>query len=120
MFQQPNEFKYTAATGKAYIIYILKFWRADDYFVKYQIRGSQRDFFWYGRMSEERALLDLDIGKKEKKSISKEELENKIREHLEALFVSVMKKGLDRGFEETNTEFVFYKEPFVTKRTWAE
>ena len=120
MFQSPNEFKYVAATGKSYIIYLLKSWRADDYIVKYQIRTEDRDFFWHGRMSEERALLDLKIDKKEKKSIAGEDLANKIKEHLEALFVSVMKKGLDKGFEEPGIEFVFYKEPFVTKRIWTE
>ncbi|OGC39181.1 hypothetical protein A2Y85_08655 [candidate division WOR-3 bacterium RBG_13_43_14] len=120
MFQQLNEFKYTAATGKVYIVYFLKFWRTDDYFVKYQIRSSDKDFFWYGRMSEERARLDLKISKKEKKSIAKEDIENKIKDHLETLFVSVMKKGLDKGFEEPHTEFVFHKEPFASKRIHAE
>jgi hypothetical protein len=120
MFQQPNEFKYTAATGKSYIVYLLKFWRAGDFIVKYQIRGSDKDFFWYGRMSEERALADLKLEKKDKKSVAQEMLINRIREHMEALFVSVMKRGLDKGFEEPNTEFVFYKDLFVTKRTRTE
>lgn len=115
MFQQLNEFKYKAATGKEYIVYFLKFWHAKDYFIKYQIRATEKEIFWYGRMSEERALIDLEISKKEKKSIKKEELESKIKDHLEKLIVSVMKKGLDKGFEEPNTEFVFYKESFVSK-----
>ena len=71
-------------------------------------------------MSRERALIDLKISQKETKSIAKEDLVNRIKDHLRALFVSVMKKGLDKGFEEPNTEFVFYKEPLVAKRTWQE
>lgn len=120
MFQQLNEFKYKAATGNEYIIYFLKFWKADDYCIKYQIRGADKDIFWYACMSEERALLDLKISKKDKKAISKEEFEKKVKDHLEAIFVSVMKKGLDKGFEEPNTEFVFYKEPFVSRRIHSE
>lgn len=120
MFQQLNEFKYKAATGKEYIIYFLKFWKVEDYCIKYQIRGMEKDFFWYGCMSEERALIDLQISKKDKKSISRDDLEKKIKDHLEVLFVSVMKKGLDKDFEEPNTEFIFYKEPFVSKRIHSE
>ncbi len=123
MFQQLNEFKYTAKTGKVHIIYFLKFWPADyekdDYIVKYQIRTPEKDFFWFGRISKERALLDLKISAKDMK-FTAEELENKIKDHLKMLFISVMKKGLDKGFEEPNTEFIFYKEPFVTKRVWKE
>ncbi|OGC42785.1 hypothetical protein A2Y85_07110 [candidate division WOR-3 bacterium RBG_13_43_14] len=71
-------------------------------------------------MSEERALLDLKISKKEKKSIAKQDMENKVKDHLETLFVSVMKKGLDKGFEEPHAEFVFYKEPLVSRRVHSE
>jgi hypothetical protein len=120
MFQQPNEFKYRAENGKNYIIYFLKFWPDDDYIIKYQIRAPDKDFFWHGRMSKERALADLKLGQKEAKALGPEELELKIKTHLQALFISVMEKGLDKGFEEPNTEFVFYKEPFVTKRVWVE
>ncbi len=120
MFMQLNEFKYKAATGKEYVIYFLKFWQDKDYCIKYQIRGADKDLFWYGRMSEERALIDLKISKKDRKSLSKEELGNQIKDHLEAIFVSVMKKGLDKGFEEPNTEFVFPKDPFVSKRVRGE
>jgi hypothetical protein len=120
MFRQLNEFKYKAATGKEYIIYFLKFWQDKDYCIKYQIRGADKDLFWYGCISEERALADLNISKQDKKSLSKEELGKKINDHLEAIFVSVMKKGLDKGFEEPNAEFVFYKEPFVSKRIHSE
>jgi len=124
MFQPLNEFKYTAETGKSYIIYFLKFWQADDkktdYIVKYQIRAPENDLFWYGRISKERALIDLKIDPKEMKAITEEELDNKIKDHLKMLLISVMKKGLDKGFEETNTEFIFYKEPLVAKRTWKE
>jgi len=122
MFQSLNEFKYNAETGKSYIVYFLKFWRAgaNDYIVKYEIRATDKDFFWFGRISKERALTDLKINPKEVKSITKEDLEQKIKEHLMMLFISVMKKGLDKGFEESNTEFIFYKEPFVVKRAWQE
>lgn len=120
MFQQLNEFKYTAETGVTYIIYFLKFWQAGDYLIKYQIRNPDKDFFWYGRMSKERALTDLKISPKESKSITRGDFENKIKDHLQMLFISVMKKGLDKGFEEPNTEFIFYKEPFVTRRPWQE
>lgn len=121
MFQALNEFRYTAETGKNYIIYFLKFWQADnDFIVKYQIRASDRDFFWYGRISKERALIDLKINPKDRWVIRKEEQGNKIKEHLMSLFTAVLKKGLDKGFEEPNTEFVFYKEPFVMKRRWEE
>ena len=124
MFRPLNEFKYTAETGKTYIIYFLKFWPArdneNDYVVKYQIRASDRDFFWYGRISRERALIDLKIDQEEIERIGKEGLENKIKDHLEMLLIATMKKGLDKGFEEPNTEFVFYKEPLVAKRNWRE
>lgn len=119
MLQQLNEFKYNAETKKSYIVYFLKFWEdGGDYIVKYQIRGVNKDLFWFGRISKERALIDLKINSRELKSIPKEEVVKKIKEHLMILFTTVMKKGLDKGFEESNTEFVFYKEPFVTKRTW--
>ncbi|MEO0094868.1 MAG: hypothetical protein ABIL46_00245 [candidate division WOR-3 bacterium] len=119
MIQQLNEFKYHAETGKVYIVYFLKFWKdVDDYVVKYQIRGVDKDLFWYGRISKERALIDLKIDLDGVKSISEEELEKKIKEHIMVLFTTVTKKGLDRGFEESDIEFVFYKEPFVTKRVW--
>ncbi|MEO0206902.1 MAG: hypothetical protein ABIL22_09555 [candidate division WOR-3 bacterium] len=121
MLQQLNEFKYNAETGKIYIVYFLKFWKdGEDYIVKYQIRGEEKDLFWYGRISKERALIDLKINPKQIKSIPNEEFEKKIKEHLMVLFTTVMKKGLDKGFEEPNTEFVFYKEPFVTKRNWKD
>jgi hypothetical protein len=120
MFQQPNEFKYQAVTGKNYIIYFLKFWSAGDYLIKYQIRAPDKDFVWYGRISKERALVDLKLGSKEAKALGPEALELKIKTHLQALFISVMEKGLDKEFEEPNTEFVFYQGPFVTKRIWEE
>lgn len=120
MLQQLNEFKYNAENGKNYIVYFLKFWRdGDDYIVKYQIRSEEKDFFWFGRISKERALIDLKINLKESNSIPEQNLENKIKEHLMVLFTMVMKKGLDKGFEEPDIEFVFYKEPFVTKRIWT-
>jgi len=120
MFQQLNEFKYQAATGKNYVIYLLKYWPGDEHVVKYEIRTPDRDFFWYGRISRERALTDLKLSAQEAKALAPDELEIRIKTHLQQLFISVMEKGLDKGFEEPNTEFVFYKEPFVTKRTWQE
>jgi hypothetical protein len=121
MFQQPNEFIFNAETGKSYVIYFLKFWQeSDDYIVKYQIRTTDREIFWFGRMSKERAFIDLNINSDNIKTISKEDLDKKIKEHLMMLFTTVMKKGLNKGFEEPDTEFIFYKEPFVTKRIWKE
>ncbi len=121
MFQSLNEFKFAAETGKSYIIYFLKFWQVDnDYIIKYQIRAPDRDFFWFGRISKERALIDLKISSETARTMKNDELEQKIKEHLMILFTSVLKKGLDKGFEEPDTEFVFYKEPFVTKRIWKE
>lgn len=121
MFQSLNEFKFVAETGKSYIIYFLKFWQVDnDYIIKYQIRAPDRDFFWFGRISKERALIDLKISSEDNRTMKKDELEQKIKEHLMILFTSVLKKGLDKGFEEPDTEFVFYKEPFITKRIWKE
>jgi hypothetical protein len=122
MYEQLNEFKYTAQTGKEYIIYFLKYWIDDekkDYIAKYQIRSQDRDIVWYGRISKERALLDLSINAKELKSMDKKELESKIVVHLKKLIITVMFKGLDKGFEEPNTELVFYKEPLVAKRIWS-
>lgn len=119
MLQQLNEFKYKAETGKSYIIYFLKFWQdGDDYIVKYQIRSEEKDLFWFGRISKERALIDFKIAPEEIKSIPKEEMDKKIKEHLMKLFTTVIKKGLDKGFEKPDTEFIFYKESFVTKRVW--
>ncbi|HEX7320460.1 MAG TPA: hypothetical protein VF399_08920 [bacterium] len=122
MYEQLNEFKYTAQTKKTYIIYFLKFWRDEeknDYIAKYQIRSQDRDIVWYGRISKERALIDLNINAKDAKSMDTKELESKIVVHLKKLIVTVMFKGLDKGFEEPNTELVFYKEPLVAKRIWS-
>ncbi len=122
MYEQLNEFKYTAQTGKTYIIYFLKFWQDEenkDYIAKYQIRSQDRDIVWYGRISKERALIDLNIIAKDAKSMDKKELESKIVIHLKKLIITVMFKGLDKGYEEPNTEFVFYKDPLVAKRIWS-
>jgi len=124
MFQQLNEFKYEAETGKTYIIYFLKFWHAmakpDDYVIKYQIRAAEKDFVWYGRISKARFMIDNKVADENIAAITKEELENRIQNHLGQLFIHVMKKGLDKGFEEPNSEFVFYKQPLVIKRVWHE
>lgn len=115
-----NEFKYNAKTGRVYIVYFLKYWKSDkDFIVKYQIRTENKDFFWFGRISTERAMIDLKISDDEIKKITDEELDKKVEEHLRNLFISVMMKGLDSGYEEPDTEFVFYKEPLVSKRKWS-
>ncbi len=124
MFEQLNELKYTASNGKTYILYFLKFWQTKDkkkdYIVKYQIRSSDKDFVWYARMSKERALSDLKLTPKIRESISKKELGSEIEKHLKEIFVYVIKKGLDKDFNEPNTEFVFYKKSPVIKRIWNE
>jgi len=124
MFRPLNEFKYTAKTGKIFVIYFLKFWPArdekNDYIVKYQIRASDKDFVWYGRISKERYMSDVKVPTNDIKSISKQALEERIQNHLKKLFIYVIKKGLDKGFEEANTEFVFYKKPPILKRAWNE
>jgi hypothetical protein len=122
MFRQLNELQYNAKSGETYIIYFLKFWKTKgkkgDFVTKYQIRSSDRDFVWYGRISKERVMDDLNLTPGDIKRISNEELEHKIEEHLKKLLVHVIKKGLDRGFVEPNTEFVFYKKPIIKKRVW--
>ena len=127
MYELLNEFKYTAQTKKEYIIYFLKYWLDEgardknekgDYVAKYQIRSQDRDIVWYGRISRERALADLNINAKDARSMDKKELESKIVVHLKKLIITVMFKGLDKGFEEPNTELVFYSEPLVAKRIW--
>ena len=124
MIQPRNEFKYKADTGKTYIVYFLKFWPAtdkkNDYIVKYQIRESERDFVWYGRIAKDRFLADTKNTAEGSASKSKEELENKIKNYLQKIFTYVTKKALDKGFEEPNTEFVFYKKPPIAKRTWCD
>jgi hypothetical protein len=124
MFQQLNEFKYTAATDKVYLVYFLKFWQASDkkhdYIVKYQIRGPERDFVWYGRVSKGRFFADRKNLDRERKKRLGKELEDEIKTYLKKLFIYVLKKALDKGFEEPNTEFVFYKKPPIIKRTWNE
>ena len=124
MFQQLNEFKYEAGTGKIYIIYFLKFWHAterpNDYVVKYQIRAPDKDFVWYGRISKARFMIDHKVTDENIAAITQGELENRIQSHLRQLFIHVMKKGLDKGFEEPNTEFAFYEQPPVIKRVWHE
>lgn len=124
MFQQLNEFKYTATTGKTYIVYFLKFWHASDkkhdYIVKYQIRGPERDFVWYGRVSKERFFADRKKIDRVRKKCSEIELDDEIKIYLKKLFIYVLKKALNKGFEEPNTEFVFYKKPPIVKRTWSE
>ncbi|KPJ73478.1 hypothetical protein AMJ52_03600 [candidate division TA06 bacterium DG_78] len=124
MFQQLNEFKYTATTGKTYIVYFLKFWHAsdkkNDYIVKYQIRGPERDFVWYGRISKGRFFTDHKNADRDSKKHSEIELEDEIKIYLKKLFIYILKKALDKGFEEPNTEFVFYKKPPIVKRTWSE
>ncbi|MCX7995004.1 MAG: hypothetical protein N3A65_04430 [candidate division WOR-3 bacterium] len=42
-------------------------------------------------------------------------IKSAVKEMIYSGMVEYHKKGLDKGFEENNTEFVFYKEPFVIK-----
>lgn len=124
MFEQLNELKYNAQNGETYLIYFLKFWeireQGDDYIVKYQIRSSDKDFVWYGRISKERALRDLKLTPKAVRKIPQKELGDKIQAYLKRLFMYVAKKGLDKGYEEADTEFVFHTNRSITKRTWGE
>ncbi len=124
MFEQLNELKYNAQNGKTYLIYFLKYWqvseRGDDYIVKYQIRSSGKDFVWYGRISKERALSDLKLTPKAAQKIPKKALGDKIEAHLKRLFMYVAKKGLDKGYEEADTEFVFHANRSIAKRRWGE
>jgi len=124
MFEQLNELKYNAKSEKTYIMYFLKFWRAedkkDDFIVKYQINSADKEFFCYGRISKKRAMGDLNLTPKDVKKLSDRELEQKVQDHLKRLLVYIIKKGLDKGFEEPNTEFVFYTKPPIAKRVWSE
>lgn len=124
MFEQLNELKYNAKTGKTYIMYFLKFWRAedkkDDFIVKYQINSSDKEFFCYGRISKKRAMSDLKLTTKDVKKLSDRELEQKIQGYIKRLLLYVIKRGLDKGFEESHTEFVFYVKPPITKRIRKE
>jgi len=121
MFEQLNELEYRALCGKTYILYFLKFWQSEDsgdYVVKYQIRAEQRDIVWYGRMSRERALGDLRIEPGTLKKTSPDVLEKMIKQLLKSMLVHVIKKGLDKGYEEPNAEFVFYQDQPIMRRTW--
>lgn len=122
MFEQLNELEYHAQTGKQYILYFLKFWQPEgktgDYVVKYQIRAKKRDIVWYGRISRECALQDLGIDKRSLKKTSPDTLEKMIKRHLQSMLVHVIKKGLDKGYEEPNAEFVFYLDQPIMRRTW--
>lgn len=123
MFEQLNELKYNAQNGKTYLLYFLKYWKLSeqgDFIVKYQIRSTDRDFVWYGRISKERAVSDLKLTQRDVRKIPKKELNERIEVYLKRLFVYVAKKGLDKGYEEADTEFVFLKNQSVTKRIWCE
>jgi len=123
MFEQLNELKYNAQNGKTYLMYFLKYWKLSeqgDFIVKYQIRSSDRDFVWYGRISKERAVSDLKLTQKDAQKIPEKELNDRIEAYLKRLFVYVAKKGLDKGYEKADTEFVFLKNRSVTKRIWCE
>jgi hypothetical protein len=124
MFEQLNELKYNAENGKTYIVYFLEFWVAtdgtDDYFVKYQIRGEDKDFFWFGRMSRERAIQDLKLSENTLKKMPDREIQEQVAHHFKHVFLHVLKRGLDKGFEESHTEFVFSVETPITKRRWRE
>ncbi|KPK70342.1 hypothetical protein AMJ87_08975 [candidate division WOR_3 bacterium SM23_60] len=123
MFESLNELKYTAVNGETYLIYFLEFWVADDtkdFLVKYQIRREGKEIFWYARMSQERAAHDLHVAKEAFEKTPEKELQTQVAQHLKKLFVHVIKKGLDKGFEESHTEFVFSVETPIEKRRWHE
>ncbi|KPK73710.1 hypothetical protein AMJ87_00885 [candidate division WOR_3 bacterium SM23_60] len=123
MFESLNELKYTAENGKTYLIYFLKFWVAEDthdFLTKYQIRRAGKEIFWYARMSRERAAHDLNLPRATFGKTPSKALQTQVAQHLKKLFVHVIKKGLDRGFEESHTEFVFSVETPIEKRTWHE
>ena len=123
MFESLNELKYKAENGETYLIYFLEFWVADDtkdFLVKYQIRREGKEIFWYARMSGERAAHDLNLPKKTFEKTLEKELQTQVAQHLNKLFVHVIKKGLDKGFEESHTEFVFSVETPIVRRTWRE
>jgi hypothetical protein len=121
VFEQLNELDYRAKDNTQYRIYFLKFWHAeddkDDYIVKYEISTSDSSFFWYGRISKKRLINDIELTLNELKRPS-DEVFTKIEKHLKALFIYVMKKALDKGHTEPNTEFVFYVKPLITMRVW--
>jgi hypothetical protein len=123
MFESLNELKYTTESGKTYLIYFLKFWVAEDtkdFLLKYQIRHEGKEIFWYARMSPERAARDLNLlGEVFDKTLEKDVL-TQVGQHFKKLFIHVIKKGLDKGFEESHTEFVFSVEIPIKKRTWHE
>ncbi|MBN2621622.1 hypothetical protein JXB22_11125 [candidate division WOR-3 bacterium] len=124
LFEQSNEFKYRAATGKEYTVYFLKFWQTDDdardYVVKYQIRSPEGDFVWYGRMSRERVREELKIAKDVFDTYPEGTLRERVEQDLKRMFVFIIKRGLDKGFEEPSTEFIFQKGAPITKRIWSE
>ncbi|UCG92285.1 MAG: hypothetical protein JSV97_00835 [candidate division WOR-3 bacterium] len=124
IFEQLNELKYAAETGKTYIIYFLKFWRAedkkDDFLIKYQINTTDKEFFCYGRITKKRAISDLQLTQQDMKKLPDRELQQKVQNHLKRLIVHVIKRGLDKGFEESNAEFIFDLKPPVARREWHE
>jgi hypothetical protein len=124
LFEQSNEFRYHAANGKHYVVYFLKFWQTDDkagdYIVKYQIRSQESDFVWYGRMSRARVQEELKISPEVFKKYPEGALRERVEQDLKRMFIFIIKRGLDKGFEEPNTEFLFDKGKPITKRTWSE
>jgi hypothetical protein len=123
-FEQYNEFRYRAATGKEYTVYFLKFWQTDDepsdYVVKYQIRASEGDFIWYGRVSRARVQEELKISPEVYDSYPEGALLERVEQDLKRMFIFIIKRGLDKGFEEPNTEFVFEKGSSIIRRTWSD
>lgn len=124
LFGQSNEFQYHAATGKHYVVYFLKFWQTDDeardYVVKYQIRSPESDFVWYGRMSRARVQEELKISPEVFDTYPEGALWERVEQDMKRMFMFIIKRGLDKGFEEPNTEFVFERGMPITKRTWSE
>jgi hypothetical protein len=123
VFESLNELRYTAENGETYLIYFLEFWVAEDtndFLMKYQIRREGREIFWYARMSRERAAHDLHLPSEAFEKQPADVLQAQVAQHLKKLFVRVIKRGLDKGFEESHTEFVFSVETPIEKRTWHE
>ena len=123
-FEQLNEFRYKAATGKEYIVYFLKFWQdpanAGDFIIKYQITSPQGDFVWYGRMSRGRVQDELQLTAEVFDKYPEGALFERIEQLFKRAFIFIIKKGLDKGYEEPNTEFIFDAGKPLSKRIWSD
>ena len=123
-FEQLNEFRYKAATGKEYIVYFLKFWqdpaKTGDFIIKYQITSQEGDFVWYGRISRMRIQEELQLSSDVYDKYPEGALFERIEQLFKRAFIFVVKKGLDKGYEKPNTEFLFDKGKPISKRSWSD